>query len=527
MLNPFFPCRCKKCEACQRSDCGECTFCLDMVKFGGPGRAKQTCNMRQCLQPMLPVTASCSHCSLDGWGQTPVVPLQKGPQRCESASTLMECSVCYEIAHPACVQRLCPQYTGYINEDLPNSWECPMCCKTGKNTDYRPRHFRARQKSSDMRRMSVSSDASSALQHENLSDSSDEKETAPVPVKKRRSSEGETETPKVQPGGGKTAFRMQLAQQLTGGTVKILKRPMFVVRPAPVVPVGNVPMSNLALDKRCLLPVFRLLSGRDLYNCMRVCKLWAQYSVDPSLWRTMDFTRERISSEILKGIVRRQPENLKLDWSHVNKYQLPWLIQRLTNLKQLSLVSVNVKSAISLRSCQCANLSLLDLSFVSDFSDSALREILGPNNDSRRGLTDEKVRFRNLRTLRLAGTDVTDIAMRYITQFLPNLQHLSLSLCPRITDAGIAQLTTKPANTVATLLSLDLSGAKLVTELSLEHLAKCENLTRLDCRHAVQVSTQALIKFAAKSERDLQVRDIKLVDKRQQQSSSSSSASAS
>lgn len=85
--------RCKKCEACQRSDCGECSFCLDMVKFGGPGRAKQTCNMRQCLQPMLPVTAACAHCGLDGWGQTPVVPLQKGPQRNETSSNLMECSV--------------------------------------------------------------------------------------------------------------------------------------------------------------------------------------------------------------------------------------------------------------------------------------------------------------------------------------------------------------------------------------------------------------------------------------------------
>lgn len=42
--------RCKKCEACQQTDCGECAFCQDMVKFGGPGRAKQTCIMRQCLQ---------------------------------------------------------------------------------------------------------------------------------------------------------------------------------------------------------------------------------------------------------------------------------------------------------------------------------------------------------------------------------------------------------------------------------------------------------------------------------------------
>lgn len=42
--------RCKKCEACQQKDCGECAFCQDMVKFGGPGRAKQTIIMRQHLQ---------------------------------------------------------------------------------------------------------------------------------------------------------------------------------------------------------------------------------------------------------------------------------------------------------------------------------------------------------------------------------------------------------------------------------------------------------------------------------------------
>lgn len=42
--------RCKKCEACKQADCGQCSFCKDMVKFGGPGRAKQTCVMRQCLQ---------------------------------------------------------------------------------------------------------------------------------------------------------------------------------------------------------------------------------------------------------------------------------------------------------------------------------------------------------------------------------------------------------------------------------------------------------------------------------------------
>ncbi|XP_075217634.1 uncharacterized protein LOC142322438 isoform X2 [Lycorma delicatula] len=45
--------RCKKCEACQQKDCGECAFCQDMVKFGGPGRAKQTIIMRQHLQDLV------------------------------------------------------------------------------------------------------------------------------------------------------------------------------------------------------------------------------------------------------------------------------------------------------------------------------------------------------------------------------------------------------------------------------------------------------------------------------------------
>nr|CAH7745842.1 unnamed protein product [Callosobruchus chinensis] len=517
--------RCKKCEACQRSDCGECGFCLDMVKFGGPGRAKQTCNMRQCLQPMLPVTAACAHCGLDGWMQTPVAPLQKGPQRCDTPSNLMECSVCYEIAHPLCVQRNCPDFTGYINEDMPNSWECPMCCKLGKNTDYRPRHFRARQKSSDMRRMSISSDASSALevkQQEHLSDSGSENDhkdnTVELPIKKRRSSESmevETKTASPTDPPRKTAFRMQLAHQIASQSTKVLKKPMVVVRPAPVVQVSTTPLNTLITDKRCMLPVFKYLTPRELLSCALVCKTWATFTVDPSLWKRMVFSRKHISSDILKGIVRRQPEVLQLDWCHINKFQLPWLFQRLNQLKELSLVSINVKTAISLRTNHSASLQVLDLSYISDFSDSALREILGPNNDSRTSLAAEKIRFRNLKTLRLSGTDITDIAMRYVTQYLPNLQHLSLSMCPRISDAGIAQLTTKPANTVTNLISLDLSHSKLVTETSLDHLSKCEKLTRLDCRQSLGISTQALIKFAAKSEHNLQVRDIKLVDIRQ------------
>lgn len=90
-----------------------------------------------------------------------------------------------------------PDIDGVVNEDLPNSWECPPCCKEGKNIEYKvglaaifyfdsvlsaiftdlfcfqPRHFRARQKSSDMRKCSVSSDTSCRRALENNGNTDD------------------------------------------------------------------------------------------------------------------------------------------------------------------------------------------------------------------------------------------------------------------------------------------------------------------------------------------------------------------
>ncbi|KAM9315211.1 lysine (K)-specific demethylase 2Aa isoform 2-T2 [Pholidichthys leucotaenia] len=105
--------RCKRCEACMRPECGECNFCRDMKKFGGPGKLKQTCVLRQCLSPGLPLSAVCEIC--------------KEPNQEESGDpslTLMECSNCAQIVHPAC---LTIQSEGVVNKDLPSCWECPKC----------------------------------------------------------------------------------------------------------------------------------------------------------------------------------------------------------------------------------------------------------------------------------------------------------------------------------------------------------------------------------------------------------------
>ena len=47
--------RCKNCEACLLGDCKQCVYCKDMTRYGGPGRMKQSCEKRRCLDPKEPV----------------------------------------------------------------------------------------------------------------------------------------------------------------------------------------------------------------------------------------------------------------------------------------------------------------------------------------------------------------------------------------------------------------------------------------------------------------------------------------
>ncbi|XP_039298773.1 jmjC domain-containing histone demethylation protein 1 isoform X1 [Nilaparvata lugens] len=503
--------RCKKCEACQQKDCGECAFCQDMVKFGGPGRAKQTCIMRQCLQPMLPVTAACVVCGLDGWGQPLIIPIQKNK---DVPSSLMECSVCYEIIHPECLVKQYPELEGIVNEDLPNSWECPKCCRDGKNVEYKPRHFRARQKSSDIRRMSVSSDASSdkrdrlEVDYESYSESDsyehgdqDSSLTTSEGTTKRMKASNDPDDQNStsrwsndsfteSDTNGTSGSRSHSSHHMGGNSSKTLRRPLYGVRPA----AGKSPA---ALERTALLPVFRLLSPGDLARCARVCRLWSQLSAEPSLWQRMNLSEKRLTAACLAGIVRRQPDSLVLDWTNIAKRQLAWLVARLPQLKELSLKGCSWSGVAALRTCSCPPLVSLDLSFVTGMNDASLRDVLSPPPDSRPGLVDTKSRLRCLRTLRLAGCDLSDVSLRYIVQNLPQLTHLDVSCCARLTDAGVAQLATAPASTITTLTHLDVSSCRLLTESSLDHLARCNALRRIIFNRCTQILVPALEKFVA------------------------------
>jgi len=50
---------CAKCSGCRNTNCGECTYCEDMPRFGGPGVMKQKCETRVCVNP---IVTTCEHC---------------------------------------------------------------------------------------------------------------------------------------------------------------------------------------------------------------------------------------------------------------------------------------------------------------------------------------------------------------------------------------------------------------------------------------------------------------------------------
>ncbi len=106
------------------------------------------------------------------------------------------------------------------------------------------------------------------------------------------------------------------------------------------------------------------------------------------------------------------------------------------------------------------------------------------------GLLDKKSRLKFLRKLDLSGTQISDVSLRYVAQYLAQLLDLKVSKCWKISDAGLAQLA--PLEHLATL---DLSGCKMITNQGLLHLAKGnKSLYKVDC-NGTSATIDGLKKF--------------------------------
>lgn len=251
-----------------------------------------------------------------------------------------------------------------------------------------------------------------------------------------------------------------------------LRQPVCVVRPATVGPVdprsqrqkasgvllGQVSDKlELILRPEVLVPVFQYLSVADLLVCMRVCRSWNRYTIDASLWKSIDLSHRQLTPIILAGIIRRQPKCLVLDWSSLTHQQCSWLTDRLPNMSALSMqgCSAAVLAALRLPAVSpvafnrppLPKLTLLDLSWVSGLNDVLLEKSI---------LASPSHRLSSLKQLALAGAELTDQSLFAIASSFPALECLCLAHCLHFSSQGLRTLLTSGGN----IQRIDLTGCK-------------------------------------------------------------------
>uniref|UniRef100_A0A3P8PVY7 [histone H3]-dimethyl-L-lysine(36) demethylase n=1 Tax=Astatotilapia calliptera TaxID=8154 RepID=A0A3P8PVY7_ASTCA len=453
--------RCKRCAACCRKECGNCQYCHDMRKFGGPGRMKKSCVMRQCLAPALPNTARCAIC---GEGESD----EANP----ITHTLMECSVCSEIAHRQCIKE---PGEGKINKDLPSCWECPKC-------------YQGKDSASEVLKYISYIYFDSFLEEDGFEmanqNGADEDEEEEMEQESRTGDRDATYLNKV------TLQRPTRAKQDPSAIVPKLE----AVAPHTATSTVHTSSSSSSelphLRREVWVSVFRYLNRADLCVCMAVCKNWYKWCLDKRLWARIDLSIKRtVSPQALTGIIKRQPVTLNLSWTNISKKQLSWLIDRLPGLKDLMLAGCSWSSVSALCSSGCPLLRSLDLRYADAVKDAQIRDLVTPPG------CDNRSQLRSMQCLRLAGLDISDSTLRLVIRHMPHLTKLDLSHCNSLTDHSINLLTAVGSSTRNTLTELNLGGCSKLTDTCLKYLRRLSCIMLLDLRGCKGVSRKACEAF--------------------------------
>uniref|UniRef100_A0A665W9U3 [histone H3]-dimethyl-L-lysine(36) demethylase n=1 Tax=Echeneis naucrates TaxID=173247 RepID=A0A665W9U3_ECHNA len=467
--------RCKRCEACMRPECGDCNFCRDMKKFGGPGKLKQTCVLRQCL-------------SVSALGDPSLI--------------LMECSNCAQIVHPAC---LTVQGEGLVNKDLPSCWECPKCVQGITDPEvYTHTHTHTHTEtlllsvSSFESPMSFCTNDEEELEEEGRWDSDPDPPVLLVsdlnddllsgsyltvtlqrPHKAKRQAGEFVISWKCNRGTRERSVSSSEEQEAAASSLSppsLLSLPSFK-------DVGN----ERGGEKEVWVSVFQYLSRPELLACMTVCKAWYKWSCDKRLWSHVDLSRcSPLSNQVLAGIIKRQPTSLDLSWTPLAKRQLNCLLTRLPGLKELRVTGLSWSCLSALVSPTLPYLRLLDLRWCEGLRDAQIKEIITPP-----GLELSRSRLRNMVTLRLSGLDISESTLRLLHRHMPQLERLDLAHCKDITDSSIALLAAAGTHTRNNLTELTLAGCSGLTDGCLSYLKRLSSLTLLDLRGCKSVSRRA------------------------------------
>lgn len=272
----------------------------------------------------------------------------------------------------------------------------------------------------------------------------------------------------------------------------------YVIRPAPIPPppkhVKTLLGENHPLDHPGWAAVFARLDQHDLVSCLRVCKTFYRWVMDPSLWAEINLNNVKITQAHLIGVVKRQPQRLDLSHTNIRHNQLEWLIARLPHLRHLNLSGNSWAAVSALCSSYCPLLARLDLAWVSGVHDACLRDLLSPPTDRRPGTDNATSRFHNCTEVSLTGSDITDAALSTLKHNAPKMEVLGLSCCVKITDSGIEILSQ-----MGMVQDLDVSKCRGLTPGMFEYLKKMAGsllLRRVRIVACEAISERDIVTFA-------------------------------
>ena len=129
------------------------------------------------------------------------------------------------------------------------------------------------------------------------------------------------------------------------------------------------------------------------------------------------------------------------------------------------------------------------------------------------GLLDNKSRLKNIKRLYLRGTEISDVSLRYVAQYLHHLIFLDVSSCWKISNDGLAQLSMGNTKIMETLQTIEMSGCKQVSNQGLQNLSLCPNLSYVDCS-GTRVNNEGLRKFIDASPLKLKLSGTAVICKR-------------
>jgi len=441
-------------------------------------------------------SAVCELCGLDGWWANPSFgQVERNPLECE----LMECHTCHILAHPTCLPDV--GVDGKKNSEhgkLANTWTCPSCVhtppETSNDVDYgAPVVAPNDGPAEDDTIPSVADSTNSPASPSDSIDTPPSIPRSPIPLPPPPNYNLETpkdEVVKIEGFDGTASSIKEEAME----TEEVTSYSEDTIGEQDKLPVVSEAKIFAILERICkssarvksaiaayssktplpevpiiIMPCLSLLSTPTQGLVKSVCKTWARCLSGNS--NTVDLRGSVLSPSTLAHVARLQPDILYIGETCATKQQLTWLLPKLSNTRLLSLSSLDYNLSVSaLANPTCPALNCLDLSCVSGLTDPAINLLL-------RGRDNKKNNLVGLRSLNLSRTEITDVSLRYIAQFLPSLCRLVLSSCPRLTDAGLVQLGDSSLSLANTLVTLDISSCTAVTELA--PLVPCVSLRYL------------------------------------------------